>query len=227
MFAGIEEAISRLNRLAIAIRQSSRSVATTRARRYAAENRYLSEFEEAARSALESLYPNASESLRSHLCNTMTDRYAKLEFQRHKYGKAEERPPDQVSETKSSLETLRREEETPSKATAPQGPSHMQFTPSRKPPAHRLPLPTLDRSLLHENLGLKRPMTKQPASRAVSVFRADEILHEPPTPVFEAGETKSDCEWCRRGLFLSDLSKPGRWSDRGKWVPRFLLSIWK
>src|SRR5690348_3107505 len=73
--SGIAESIFRLNKLGIAIKQSSRSTATARARRFAAQHLDLDAFEETAYDALEILYPNAPETLRQQLCNAMTDRY--------------------------------------------------------------------------------------------------------------------------------------------------------
>lgn len=63
IFTSIKEAISKLNKLAISIRQSSRSIATIRTRRYAAENLDLSRFENISSVSLESLYPNAPDGL--------------------------------------------------------------------------------------------------------------------------------------------------------------------
>lgn len=175
MLAGIEDAISRLNKLAIAIRQSSRSTAIRRARKFAAENADLSGFEQIARAALESLYPNAPESLRIHLCNTITDRYAKLEFLKHKHGQLEtvHQPAIKPSmrDTQPTREAVATPSKTPEPNVVPKIPVAEEAIPSRPRTMHP-PLPwSLDRSLLHENVGLRRPITQQPESRAVSTLR--------------------------------------------------------
>jgi hypothetical protein len=220
MLTGIEEAISRLNRLAIAIRQSSRSAATRRARNYAAENKGLSGFEQIARAALESLYPNAPESLLIHLCNTMTDRFAKLEFLKHKHGHLEILPQSAIKPSMREAQPTRESAATPSKSlesyivpkiSIPEG-----ANPSRPPPIHPPLSSSLDSSLLHEYVGLRRPIAQQPESRTVSVYNDDEILHEPRTPDFEVGKTKRICEWCHKYIPKSVLDKDGRWSYSGK-----------
>ncbi|RDW84228.1 hypothetical protein BP6252_01818 [Coleophoma cylindrospora] len=220
MFSGIEEAISRLNKLAIAIRQSSRSTATRRARNYAAENKDLSGFEQIARAALESLYPNASESLRIHLCNIMTDRYAKLEFLKHKHGQREILPKPTIKPSVIEAQSTEEVAATPSKTlesyVVPRILDLEGAIPSRQRTMHPPFSSSLDRSLLHENLGLRRPITQQPESRVVSVYNDDEILHEPRTPDFEVGKMKKICEWCYKYISKSVLDKDGRWSASGK-----------
>ncbi|KAI0111192.1 hypothetical protein GGR51DRAFT_69265 [Nemania sp. FL0031] len=82
-FLGIEDSIIRLNRIGIAIRSSSRSIVTARARRFASERTdlaRLNDYEEMALFAVDYLYPNTPESLRRQLANSMTDRYAKLKY---------------------------------------------------------------------------------------------------------------------------------------------------
>lgn len=82
-FSGIRNTLSSLTRLAITIRQPSRPVVETLARNYATTSQSLDELENITLISLEILYPNAPESLRKQLCDTMTDRYAKLVYYKH------------------------------------------------------------------------------------------------------------------------------------------------
>lgn len=78
-FEGMHEAMCQLDRLAISIRQSSTSTLTRRVNAFAArKTEDLNAFGTAALLAVESLYPEAEESLHRRLSKSMTDRYARL-----------------------------------------------------------------------------------------------------------------------------------------------------
>ncbi|KLU83540.1 hypothetical protein MAPG_02597 [Magnaporthiopsis poae ATCC 64411] len=84
---GVEESITRLNKLAIDIRASSRAPANVRARAFAASHNVdLKGYEHLADLALRSHYPNLPESLRQQLADAMTDRYAKLQYEAYRLG---------------------------------------------------------------------------------------------------------------------------------------------
>lgn len=71
--------INELDRLAIHIRQSSRSSLDTRVKAFASKRSVeISSFETKAALAIKALYPNARESLRQHLSKSMVHRYTKL-----------------------------------------------------------------------------------------------------------------------------------------------------
>lgn len=72
---GISEAIERLNHIGIAIRQSSVTSQTTKARQFAETFNFTS-FEEAAYLAMKSMYGAASEELLQFLSRSMTETYA-------------------------------------------------------------------------------------------------------------------------------------------------------
>ncbi|KAI0405928.1 hypothetical protein F4802DRAFT_124548 [Xylaria palmicola] len=91
--SSIMDSIGRLNSLAIEVRHSSKSSVLVKARGFASQNQELirlGEFEEKAYLALQNLYPNAVESLRLQLVDTMADRYAKLQYEYCRMRKAPE-----------------------------------------------------------------------------------------------------------------------------------------
>ncbi len=68
--SGIKDSITRLNRLGIAIRSSSRSTVAARARKFASQRTdltRLNDYEEMAHFTVDCLYPRAEESLRRQL----------------------------------------------------------------------------------------------------------------------------------------------------------------
>ncbi|KAL6881284.1 hypothetical protein J3F83DRAFT_47012 [Trichoderma novae-zelandiae] len=75
----IDDALTRLNRLGVTIRQSGRGKLDTRAKRFAA-GLDLSSFAHLCAEAVQALYPGAHQSLKDHLSKSMTDRYARMLF---------------------------------------------------------------------------------------------------------------------------------------------------
>jgi hypothetical protein len=73
----IEEALSRLNRLGIAIRQSSSGSIAARVKRFA-EGLDLRPFEDLSYFSVQALYPNAHQALKDRLSRSMTHRYTTM-----------------------------------------------------------------------------------------------------------------------------------------------------
>jgi hypothetical protein len=73
----IEEALSRLNRLGIAIRQSSSGSIATRVKRFA-DGLDLMPFEDLSYFSVQALYPNAHQALKDRLSRSMTHRYTTM-----------------------------------------------------------------------------------------------------------------------------------------------------
>lgn len=220
----IQDAIMRLNRIAITIRQSSRSAVTTLARNYAIVHRDLEALEHTVSVALEALYPNAPESLREQLCNTMTDRYARLEY--HVYRKDKYHPPKPWAEgsegtaTPSTSSMDMGENQTLAAVSAAGIPDTRDGIPKEwstiEQSPYRKPLSSLDTAQLRQSLGADHFLTSRP-SRTLSVYQTDDKLHEPEPPHFKDGAEETACQWCDRMIDRS-LVKAEGWSDAGRSV---------
>lgn len=219
VLTGIQDSMTRLNKLALTIRQSSRSAAITLARNYATANADLDDLEHLVSIALETLYPNAPESLRKQLCDTMTDRYAKLEYNAYRQGKSQARP---LRRLEPGGGTTARGDKGQARAssmvfpsTSLKDPYHEQEdTQALEQTRQRKPLSSIDTRLLRENLGHDHIPTPQ-SRRTLSVYQADDGLHEPPPPRFEDGGTHTECEWCHEMIDRS-LLRDQSWSDLGR-----------
>ncbi|KAF5621995.1 serine threonine kinase [Fusarium sp. NRRL 52700] len=209
--AGIEDTMKDLNKLAFRIRHSSRSSVLTVARNFARTNCSLEYLEVLAHAALEALYPNAPESLRKHLCNTMTDRYARLEYDAYKRGKIHDRTSTQAyrgqdMEDKPNEMAEARPHTLPHRMT--QEPQVLYRESKQKP------LSSIDTKDFNKNIAPQHRPTKQ-STGSLSVYKADVRVHEPPPPRFKGGETVVDCEWCGETLDGSTLNSDG-WSNPGR-----------
>lgn len=223
-FSGIEESITRLNKLGIAIRSSSRSTTTARARRFASQNPQLTrlrKFEEIAYLALQSLYPNASESLRQQLVAAMTDRYTKLQYESyrrrndltHSQQSAEARSP---SNRDQNTKEGGRVDQTMESSSEQYSTTH-----PLKPPDIRIGIPasSIDTTLLHANLEKAAPTAPETRSAKTMTIHTTR-LREPPVPNFEGGKEYVSCQWCFQDIDRSFIrvSQDGHieWSNKGR-----------
>ena len=222
VFDGVEEAISRLNKLGIAIRQSSRSTALAQARKYAAKHLDLDTFEEIVSLALQSLYPNASDSLRDQLGNTMTDRYAKLQYEAYRMG-----IPDTHHAPKGKTNMKDRSLTTDAKpppsmpilaglSPKVQGPAQNPADHNQALPKYKTALSSIDTNILRKNLGVDLPSVAR-STVTLSVYQADDRAHEPPPPKFEDGKDQTTCEWCHEVISRS-LTEGHKWKNRWRSV---------
>ncbi|EHK21379.1 uncharacterized protein TRIVIDRAFT_152503 [Trichoderma virens Gv29-8] len=92
---GIEGAIERLHHLGGTIQLSSEASQATKFGKFAAKFDSAS-FEEVARLAIRSFYPDASPSLIEHLARTMTDMYQKFHYRRSRQVRLQARPQPQL-----------------------------------------------------------------------------------------------------------------------------------
>jgi len=90
--AAVEATLSRLNRLGVTIRQASRGRIDVKVKTFAA-NLDTRPFADAAQVVVQTLYPNAHQSLREYLGKTMTERYAAILYLRHRREKLQSRRP--------------------------------------------------------------------------------------------------------------------------------------
>ncbi|KAK6336872.1 hypothetical protein TWF718_009661 [Orbilia javanica] len=225
-FSGIEESITRLNKLGIAIRLSSRSTVVARARNFASQNPELirlSEFEDRAYLALQSLYPNASDTLRQQLADAMTDRYAKLRYEFYRT-RAQDSPGLSVNAPSSSpsSQKLSALDPPPTKFTNKQN-----TTPPVEEKQHitvnfrSFPQSSIDTSRLDANLKEivatgTFPKSKPPKTLTVHTNRQ----REPPCPKFNSDKDYTRCDWCSQiiGRSLTHIWRSGYtgWSEEGR-----------
>ncbi|KAK6500265.1 hypothetical protein TWF481_010610 [Arthrobotrys musiformis] len=227
-FSGIEKSITRLNKLGIAIRLSSRSTVVARARNFASQNPKLirlKEFEDRAYLALQNLYPNASEILRQQLADAMTDRYAKLQYE---FYRTRTQGSSELSANALSSKPIGHEQSIP-------GPPTTEFTSKQDTSGpteekqgitdnfRNFPQSSIDTSRLHANLEPEEtmalgtaPKLKPPKTLTVHTNRQ----REPPCPKFKNDENYNHCDWCFQIIDRSVIHiKQGdytMWSDEGR-----------
>ncbi|EXL91182.1 hypothetical protein NOF04DRAFT_18091 [Fusarium oxysporum II5] len=217
--AGIKDSLKSLNKLAITIRQSSRSYALTLARNFATMNRSLEDLEELILTSLETLYPNAPESLREHICNTLTDRYARLEYSAYINDKSSSKSLKQAQGGEAPMRPKIEEEATGQTSVISRSKT-VEFdyvqkkTQEENPNLQQKPLSSLDTGLLRQRFNNEHIKSSR-SKRTLSVYESDGHLYEPKPPKFEAGEAEVQCEWCNELLDRS-VVRNNRWSNIGR-----------
>ncbi|KAK6499942.1 hypothetical protein TWF481_010298 [Arthrobotrys musiformis] len=225
-FSSIEETITRLNKLGIAIRLSSRSTSIARARTFAAEHPDLirvNEFEERAHIALQSLYPNASEIVRQQLADSMADRYAKLQYEIYRMNARRiEIQPNLPVKNATLISGEQKLTELESPQTKSSG-NHDAPSPFKVNPAViiNFPASSIDTTRLRENLredNAEVPRAQPKPPRTITVFANQ--YREPPLPTFDDGHEYTHCNWCSQRIDRS-LTRQKRgglieWSDIGR-----------
>ena len=217
--SGIAESISRLNKLGIAIRQSSRSTATARARRFAVQHLDLDAFEETAYDALEILYPNAPETLRQQLCNAMADRYVKHQYEAYRLGKSNIQYPSKAIQSDGQDNMMQLEDNMQPPEIQPSGegdtPNLASDQSTRRAGAFDpFRASTIDTRLLHQNAVAAITSASRPP-RTLSVFNENDRQNEPQPPKFENGKDWTDFEWRFQLIDRSFIDGNG-WSDAGR-----------
>ncbi|KAK6507646.1 hypothetical protein TWF481_006072 [Arthrobotrys musiformis] len=217
----IEESITRLNKLAITIRLSSRSTLTARARTFAYHNPelvQLSEFEDRACLALQTLYPSASKGLRQRLVDTMGDRYSRIRYEFYRMGRFQtssdpyadpptpsghnqENPVDPITKLCNEQEDI----------TAP--------VLKGKITVPKFPSSSIDTSRLNEHLKTALATTRR--SKAPKTLAAPANQHrEPPLPRYENNGDYTHCEWCFQiidhSLIHTREDGSRGWSEEGR-----------
>ncbi|KAH8889148.1 hypothetical protein GQ53DRAFT_843190 [Thozetella sp. PMI_491] len=210
----IDECLVELGQVAIAIRHSSKTTETMRARRVVSEKRdlgrRLQSFEALAFLALETLYPNAPESLLFQLGRSMVDRYARLLFRALRHNVLSE----------DIREPLRSDTPTPQ----PHGvTSHKEHLVAREKEATRngipaeataqvaptLPLSSINLSKFQDQL----KKIQVPKSQAGTTFFLAGT-QEPPVPQ-RNDFGKFECVWCFDDID-SDHFQRGNWTPKGR-----------
>ena len=213
--ASIDGPIIKLNKLGIWIRSLSRSDATARARTLAkALNLDLRGFEETAYLALERLYPNCTESLRQQLANSMTDRYAKLQYEAYRKGALATKSPSR-DDAQTPAPPGIQPPWTPAGGAA-RGPKEGKHVAFDDLPASSLATDAVN------NKPFRMESEITPGSRSTAQTKSilDPGRAEPPMPVLEDGKHHAKCEWCfltlDKNAFREKNGRRVAWSRKGR-----------
>ncbi|KAF2148083.1 WD40 repeat-like protein [Myriangium duriaei CBS 260.36] len=214
--SGIKDGIQRLNRLGIWIRSSSKSNATVRARTFAVSlNLDLRAFEHLANLALECLYPNCAESLRQQLAESMTDRYAKLQYEYHR---VEARNAEKLAMPKIETPRPMPVVQTEAQEVEPRKEDVMKLPVGQRRLRFEIPASSLVTDLRRKPMDL-RSQSFQQRSHAPTESAVDTGRAEPPIPKFEENKAFAKCEWCfgilDRTMFR-ETSGRFKWSKKGR-----------
>lgn len=217
----IKDSITRLNRLGIAIRSSSRLTVTARARRFASQRTdfaQLNNYEKLAYFTVDYLYPNAPTSLRRQLADSMTDRYAKLKYECYRLGhyknvskaSTTQIPKDRTLNDKNGID-----KSMPSR-TMKQNDNMEQAKASNWNPVSSIDTAQVADILLKEDKS-KATLSNSARTMTEHVTRPT----EPPVPHFEDGKDKTDCQFCFQEIDRSLVTqKQGediiKWSRTGR-----------
>lgn len=212
----IDESLHELNQVGIGIRSSARTTETARARRYAAMRLDLTMFEGVACLAVETLFPNAPESLQTQLSRSMVDRYSRLLYRANRRNILNTDSRKQTVDLGTPLIDL-----TVKTAIAEQ--QHFTATESsnhnlavltllgRELPTPSTFAPTsLDSKVFQDRLD----RLQMPKSRAGATTTALGDTHEPAIPEYQ-GSPHVACRWCFASIPASFVEN-GRWTSAGR-----------
>lgn len=211
----IGEALEDMSHVGLAIRNSSKTTETARARKFVADRPELFTFELLCFIALEKIYPNAPESLLQQLGESMADRYA-----RHLYRAPRQKALDQdIRRPPGASETPQRNTDTSRQESAALVPPPASEQPSQPveeldyvPPI--IPLSSADSSRFNNYLRVYRT----PKSRSGTTIVLGRT-REPPVPLFD-DRGEAQCEWCFRDIY-QHLVEDGHWNASGRYERRF------
>lgn len=195
----VKDAITRLNSLGVTIRRSNNDKLDIRAKNFAAKLD-LEPFASLCATVIQSLYPGAHWSLKSHLRRSMMDRYARMQFLESRHQKLKTR-----REPRTLLSTIT---EAPSSETVTPPPVS-QLGPAVKP---RVPAPQSTSpsgsDLSSVNIQKIRERTR-PADETSTRYKTSTVqlkrVAYPPPPL--SGDSSFfACEWCSEPLNETALS---------------------
>ncbi|RDW89523.1 hypothetical protein BP6252_01555 [Coleophoma cylindrospora] len=209
----IRESLHELSQVGIAIRQSSTTPETVRARKFIrcsrAEQLKEISFEKLSLIALGSLYPNAPRSLLIQLGKSMVDRRARhlLRKSRHETLKHDVR--SHAVEPEATEQTPLSSAGSKSITLPPQTPAAQKLAPPSAAGQESIIAP----STFHPSQFAAKRKT---ASSAIPKHGTTMVLaskNAPPVPNFEKGE-ETICQWCFKTISRS-LLENGGWSKLG------------
>lgn len=204
----IDESIEELSHVGIAIRHSSRRTETERARRFVIDHPKLISFEAWSILVVETLYPNAPESLVIQLGQSIVDRYARLLFRapRHDVLKKDTRRRTRDA-TPSPLQDqqeggdLQPNSDINERLVTRTGVQH------HEPPT--IALTSVDLNNFQDKL--KSTPTGRSRSGTTVVLAG---TREPPIPQFD-DSGNAQCEWCFSKI-TQNFVKDSHWNKIGR-----------
>lgn len=191
----INDTLTRINRLGVTIRQSSRLHIDARAKKFAT-GRDLKSFSYLCAIALELLYPGAQQSLRDRLSKSMTDRYARMLFLESRNTKLQthrKRHPHRELPARSDIPDNRAQVDIPAiPKTDLAGPSSARaFTPLSQ--TDTSDLSSIDIQHFRGCLGPSGEPLLGP--RKPSSIQVNQHGY-PPLPISSDHGNGFSCEWC-------------------------------
>ena len=210
----IDEALAELSQVGIAIRRSGRTTETARARDDAAAHPDLAVFEATAFLAVETLYPNAPETLQAQLSRSMVDRYARLLYRATRRGILSTDSRKQVAQLEEPLDSTALQPENTN--VKPPTTQHSGDLALPKLSDGQIPSPSnfVPTSLDSKSFRDRLHRLHLPRSRAGATTAVLGQSHEPPIPQYE-GNLGITCRWCFESIPQS-LVENGHWTPDGR-----------
>lgn len=194
----MDETLTRLTRMGVAIRQSSQVSQGARVSAFASKLD-VGAFERLATLSISTLYPEAHQQLRERLVDSMVTRYTTINYLQYRQSTLQNRhivqrprmTPIEESDEQMAMDTSKVRNESESHAISQPAvpPSSRNLPP---PPPSQSGLSSLDSTILREKLkGSSR------TQRASSVFVSQAQY---PRPKRDSAKSLAVCEWCAEPL---------------------------
>lgn len=213
----IDEALKRLNRLGVDIRQASRGKINTKVQEFASRLDLLPALA-LSQAAIESLYPGAHESLKAHLCQGMMDIYARIRFLGHRQEELETRRPVAFA---PPMQPIREDEpmeaETSTAETTNEAPRQTPTAKLLQSPLQldsdfpsKSGLSTIDTFQMRQRLShhLHLANTNPNTEHKTSSVQIQQTNY--PRPYLAQDENLFKCEWCSE-LFDKRTLSESKW----------------
>jgi hypothetical protein len=211
----IDESLAELSQVSISLPNSAKTTETTSARRYAATRLDSTVFENVTFLAVETLFPNAPESLQAQLGRSMVDRYLRLRYRasrrnnldNHSRNKAVDlqRPP-----IGSPAKTTFAEQQQLSTAGTNQNLAVLTLLGGKLPTASTFTPTSLDSEAFQRRLDRLQP----PISRAGATTTVLGDTHDPPIPDYQDNPHVA-CRWCFESIPASFVENE-HWTSAGR-----------
>lgn len=211
--SAIDATLIRLNRLGVAIRQSSRDRIDIKVQRFAATIDF-GPFAAVSQAVVQQLYPNAHQSLRRYLAKTMVDRYASMLYKKFREGELQSRRPKKTLGSMPTIDEGRQvspDRNPPgllannvSQQTLP-GTLSSTALAGISPATSRSDLSTINskqlRSTLYRTNNFQVPTERRKGTSSVQVGQGNY-----PRPPSKEGSNFVTCEWCSKIIQKREMS---------------------
>jgi len=181
----------------------------------------LPDFEDRAFLSLHCLYPNAAETLRQQLVDTMTDRYARLQYEAYRTGNAQmpKQGPENPLTPETNGDAAEKDAQVGTAGTTKDDPTDMDQKDKQRQVVN-LPASTIDTARLPANLEHAIAPSIRQSKAPKTLTGHNGRPREPDLPRFKEGEDHTTCEWCHqvvdRTLLQRRFNGHLEWSDEGR-----------